>query len=40
VDATAMAAPPSLAAGPDDGDRRLRHYAAMFMSLRPHDHLE
>uniref|UniRef100_A0A0D9VZ83 Cyclic nucleotide-binding domain-containing protein n=1 Tax=Leersia perrieri TaxID=77586 RepID=A0A0D9VZ83_9ORYZ len=26
--------------GPDDGDRRLRHYAAMFMSLRPHDHLE
>ncbi|KAL5209437.1 hypothetical protein ABZP36_005060 [Zizania latifolia] len=29
------------AGGPDDdGDRRLRHYAAMFMSLRPHDHLE
>ncbi|GJM96679.1 hypothetical protein PR202_ga13541 [Eleusine coracana subsp. coracana] len=26
--------------GDDDGDRRLRHYAAMFMSLRPHDHLE
>ncbi|KAG2535102.1 cyclic nucleotide-gated ion channel 2-like [Panicum virgatum] len=39
VDATAMA-PPPLATGPDDGDRRLRHYAAMFMSLRPHDHLE
>ncbi|CAL4919175.1 unnamed protein product [Urochloa decumbens] len=39
MDATAMVAPP-MAAGPDDGDRRLRHYAAMFMSLRPHDHLE
>lgn len=23
-----------------DDDRRLRHYAAMFLSLRPHDHLE
>lgn len=23
-----------------DSERRLRHYAAMFMSLRPHDHLE
>ncbi|NP_001344561.1 Cyclic nucleotide-gated ion channel 2 [Zea mays] len=34
-----LAAPP-LVGGPDDGDRRLRHYAAMFMSLRPHDHLE
>ncbi|VAI22121.1 unnamed protein product [Triticum turgidum subsp. durum] len=32
--------PPAGAAGPEDGDRRLRHYAAMFMSLRPHDHLE
>ncbi|RLN41398.1 cyclic nucleotide-gated ion channel 2 [Panicum miliaceum] len=39
VDATAVVAPPP-SAGPDDGDRRLRHYAAMFMSLRPHDHLE
>ncbi|CAN6322538.1 unnamed protein product [Urochloa humidicola] len=39
MDATEMVAPP-MAAGPDDGDRRLRHYAAMFMSLRPHDHLE
>ncbi|XP_019157130.1 PREDICTED: cyclic nucleotide-gated ion channel 2 [Ipomoea nil] len=24
----------------DDGDRRLRQYAAMFLSIRPHDHLE
>lgn len=24
----------------EDSDRRLRRYAAMFMSLRPHDHLE
>ncbi|PWZ24238.1 Cyclic nucleotide-gated ion channel 2 [Zea mays] len=39
TDLAATAAPP-LAGGPDDGDRRLRHYAAMFMSLRPHDHLE
>ncbi|CAD6206716.1 unnamed protein product [Miscanthus lutarioriparius] len=39
TDLAAMAAPP-LVGGPDDGDRRLRHYAAMFMSLRPHDHLE
>ncbi|XP_068654815.1 cyclic nucleotide-gated ion channel 2 [Aristolochia californica] len=23
-----------------DSDRRLRHYAAVFMSIRPHDHLE
>ncbi|KAL6894121.1 hypothetical protein ACP4OV_008219 [Aristida adscensionis] len=33
----AAAAPPPPG---DDEDRRLRHYAAMFMSLRPHDHLE
>ncbi|KAL6655720.1 hypothetical protein ACP70R_006546 [Stipagrostis hirtigluma subsp. patula] len=34
-------APPPPVGGPgDDGDRRLRHYAAMFMSLRHHDHLE
>ncbi|XP_062212470.1 cyclic nucleotide-gated ion channel 2-like [Phragmites australis] len=40
TDVTATAAP-LLAGGPgDDEDRRLRHYAAMFMSLRPHDHLE
>jgi cyclic nucleotide gated channel len=32
--------PPAGAEGTEDGDRRLRHYAAMFMSLRPHDHLE
>nr|BAM44885.1 cyclic nucleotide gated channel 2 [Phragmites australis] len=39
ADATTPAA--LLVGGPsDDGDRRLRHYAAMFMSLRPHDHLE
>ncbi|TVU44942.1 hypothetical protein EJB05_04405 [Eragrostis curvula] len=37
----AAAAPPLVISGTDDdGDRRLRHYAAMFMSLRPHDHLE
>lgn len=24
----------------DDSDRRLRQYAAFFMSIRPHDHLE
>nr|CAB3498131.1 unnamed protein product [Digitaria exilis] len=39
MDVTATVAPP-MAGGPEDGDRRLRHYAAMFMSLRPHDHLE
>ncbi|KAL5217628.1 hypothetical protein ABZP36_018312 [Zizania latifolia] len=38
-DLVAVVLPP--AGGPDDdGDRRLRHYAVMFMSLRPHDHLE
>ncbi|XP_073286431.1 cyclic nucleotide-gated ion channel 2-like [Primulina huaijiensis] len=26
--------------GSGDGDRRLRQYAAIFMSIRPHDHLE
>ncbi|KAK4409835.1 Cyclic nucleotide-gated ion channel 2 [Sesamum angolense] len=26
--------------GGGDGDHRLRKYAAMFLSLRPHDHLE
>jgi cyclic nucleotide gated channel, plant len=26
--------------GDDGDDQLLRHYAAMFMSLRPHDHLE
>ncbi|CAM0876329.1 unnamed protein product [Alopecurus aequalis] len=38
--ATAALLPPTGAEGTEDGDRRLRHYAAMFMSLRPHDHLE
>uniref|UniRef100_A0ACD6A7Y9 Uncharacterized protein n=1 Tax=Avena sativa TaxID=4498 RepID=A0ACD6A7Y9_AVESA len=38
--ATAALIPPAGAEGTEDGDRRLRHYAAMFMSLRPHDHLE
>lgn len=26
--------------GGEDSDRRLRKYASMFLSLRPHDHLE
>ena len=38
--ATVAVIPPAGAEGTEDGDRRLRHYAAMFMSLRPHDHLE
>ncbi|KAK1643908.1 hypothetical protein QYE76_061713 [Lolium multiflorum] len=38
--ATVVVIPPAGAEGTEDGDRRLRHYAAMFMSLRPHDHLE
>ncbi|KZV33296.1 cyclic nucleotide-gated ion channel 2-like [Dorcoceras hygrometricum] len=30
----------ALSPGSGDGDRRLRQYAAFFMSIRPHDHLE